>query len=350
MLDVVRASRDCVPLDEVLRLITRSARQLLGASDVGVVLRHPDGTHEVRTDGGTTPGYEARLRRASTATRSGAGLAAAAVDGVDPQPDDDVFVLVPVETEVSEPHFLGVWFAGRARPLDDEERGLLGAFARQVGVTMTRTRWEEDRIGKHLRAERERLSRELHDVVVQRVFSAGLHLRALTRDEDLDTVRTGVEDVAAALDLTMRELRSAISGLTRATGRRLRDDVRALAAEYALPLGFSPQVLLTGDLEGVDPVVVPQLLAALRELLSNVVRHARASTCRVAVQRAEDRVVLEVADDGRGIDPRRPRSGLENLRLRASLLGGDLTLEQTPGGGTTVRWQVPDHTAVTPAQ
>ena len=109
-------------------------------------------------------------------------------------------------------------------------------------------------------------------------------------------------------------------------------------------------MLLTGDLEGVDPVVVPQLLAALRELLSNVVRHARASTCRVAVQRAEDRVVLEVADDGRGIDPRRPRSGLENLRLRASLLGGDLTLEQTPGGGTTVRWQVPDHTAVTPAQ
>ena len=156
--------------------------------------------------------------------------------------------------------------------------------------------------------------------------------------------RDRITGVIADLDATIRQIRTSVFQLQRtpdgAAGVRTR--ILEVAAEVAPALGSEPVLRFGGLLEGLlAPGLVDDLLAVLREALSNVARHARARTCEVDVVVEDGRLVLEVSDDGIGPASGGRRSGLVNLRRRAERHGGTFTVEPGRPAGTRLRWTVP---------
>ncbi len=195
--------------------------------------------------------------------------------------------------------------------------------------------------------DRERIARDLHDTVIQRLFATGMSLQGTVRyvrndpSGAIDRIEAAVDD----LDLTVKHIRTAIFGLeqSRVAVDGLRDRVLGLVHEAAGPLGFEPRVLLDGPLDtGVDDRTGVELLATLREALSNVARHARASRVEVEVL-VEGDVCLRVTDDGIGPpSAETPRGkGLDNMATRAADLGGELRLTEREPTGTVLEWRVP---------
>jgi PAS domain S-box-containing protein len=191
-------------------------------------------------------------------------------------------------------------------------------------------------------ADRERIARDLHDLVIQRLFATGMSLQAvvpLAPPPAAERIQHAIDD----LDGTIRDIRRAIFELQshRATGSSTRAAVIAIADELAPSLGFAPQVSFAGPVDAlVTGEVADHLLAAVRELLANVARHAGATTVTVDLTVGDD-IVLRVADDGRGIAATSRRSGLANLAERAAALGGSFSVGPGPRGGTTATWRVP---------
>jgi signal transduction histidine kinase len=195
--------------------------------------------------------------------------------------------------------------------------------------------------------DRERIAADLHDTVIQRLFATGLALEGSLRLATPE-VAERIEQAVTELDGTIRQIRSTIFALQapRARGRGLRAEVLALATEAAASLGFEPQVAMEGPLDTVvSDEMALQLLASLREALSNVVRHAHASRVELRVAVAADGALeATVRDDGGGVLPsgRPDGRGLVNMARRAEGLGGQVLLAPGPGGhGTLLTWQVP---------
>ncbi|MGY1708810.1 GAF domain-containing protein [Geodermatophilus sp. SYSU D00758] len=192
--------------------------------------------------------------------------------------------------------------------------------------------------------DRDRIARDLHDLVIQRVFAAGLSLQAvLPRVPDPDAQRR-IRQVVDQLDETVRDIRTTIFDLHGADGadpgtsprRRVLDVVTETAGEVLRPtvrMSGAVDSLVTGDL-------VADLEAVAREAVSNAARHSGGRHVTVTLDVA-DEVVLEVTDDGRGIDARAARSGLRNLTDRAVRRGGGCTVEALPESGTRLRWWAP---------
>jgi signal transduction histidine kinase len=216
-----------------------------------------------------------------------------------------------------------------------------------AGVAIENARLHERVQENALLHDRERIARDLHDTVIQRLFATGLGLQALARlSGDVgvaDKIQTAVDD----LDATIREIRGVIFELQAhepgLTGSRVR--VLALAAEMTPALGFEPHVRFDGAVDAiVGPELAEHLLAALRELLSNVVRHASATAVEVRI-RAGIEVILSVEDDGVGLDSDLGAGlGLANLSERARDLGGSFTLEAANAHGVLAVWAVPRET------
>ncbi len=191
--------------------------------------------------------------------------------------------------------------------------------------------------------DRERIARDIHDLVIQRLFGAGMKLQAVIPEMQSDTAVARTHETVDELDAAIRELRSAIFSLHR------RDDDRSVTAgislvieEHVDRLGFRPTVTLDGP---VDSIVAPranELIATLREALSNVARHAQASAVEVSVGTTASMTTLRVADDGRGVDPGRPRgSGLANMAERVERLGGEFAVLERTTGGCEIVWSIP---------
>jgi len=242
---------------------------------------------------------------------------------------------------------IGLLVALRTRGADAFRPGdvpLLASFAEQV--TLALELGEKNRAARQLDifADRDRIARDLHDQVIQRLFATGLQLQSvLRRSSDPDTqgrVRQAVED----LDETVREIRTAIFDL-HATGADEATSLRRLlldtAAEAAQGCGLVPSVRLAG---AIDTLVPPQIgvhaLAVVREAVSNAVRHAGAERVIVTVE-ADDDLLIDIVDDGIGIDLTVARSGLRNLDERAQECGGELVVRSEPRGGTRLSWRVP---------
>jgi signal transduction histidine kinase len=190
--------------------------------------------------------------------------------------------------------------------------------------------------------DRERIARDLHDVVIQRLFAAGMQLQGTARAAVRPEVRARIDGVVDDLDTTIRDIRGAIFELRAPAGGGLRADVRQILDEARGSLGFRPELRLDGPVDSAVPDALrPAVLAVLREALSNAARHARAGAVTVAVAVAGGHLVLTVTDDGVGIGDAAASGGLVNLRRRAEELDGTFAVEPADPRGTRLTWRVP---------
>ena len=223
-----------------------------------------------------------------------------------------------------------------------EELELLTSFADHAGLALDRAQAVVDRQELAVISDRERIARDLHDVVIQRLFATGLQLQGVALLASGTDVAERLERAVDDLDLTIKDIRGTIFALQDRSSSSLRQEVRTLVREYVTVLGFAPTVRTLGP---VDTVVPPEvrvhLLAVLREAVSNVARHALADQAEVELEVRDHALVLTVSDDGGGVPPDRAESGLRNARRRAEELGGTLVLRANEPRGTVFTWRVP---------
>ena len=192
-------------------------------------------------------------------------------------------------------------------------------------------------------ADRDRIARDLHDVVIQRLFATGLQLQGARAMAD-PAVRERMDQAVRDLDTTIRDIRGTIFELKHRSGDpvSVRHQASALVTEYAIVLGFAPTLRVLGPVDTlVDADIGAHLLVVLREALSNVARHADATSVLVEIEATPQRVGIRVSDDGRGLPTEREESGLRNVRQRATELGGAAELVDVQPHGTALSWHVP---------
>jgi signal transduction histidine kinase len=228
-----------------------------------------------------------------------------------------------------------------AEEFSEEDEELVIALAATAGVAIENARLQ-DRVQEFAVLEdRERIARDLHDRVIQRLFATGMALQATGRFADDPELAARVQETVDEIDETIREIRNTIFGLTTPTRRGLRVDILSTADDARAALGFAPQVHLEGPVETMVPdEIAEHLLAVLREALSNVARHAAASQVDVVITAGAD-LVLRVVDDGKGYKPTGAGRGMGNMQDRALSLGGKFTVDASSDGGTIVEWRVP---------
>lgn len=228
----------------------------------------------------------------------------------------------------------------------EDDESLVVALASAAGIAIDNARLHQRVRELALSEDRERIARDLHDSVIQRLFAVALSLQAAgtrTNDEVLaDRLETAVSD----LDDTIRQIRTTIFQLEPPPTARggLRSEILSLTSSAARSLGFEPEVHFSGPVDLTAESVAGEALAALREALSNVARHAQAGSVVLEVTAAAHSLELQLLDDGIGIPEDRltAGSGLANMATRAENLGGSCQVERLPAGGTRVSWRVPE--------
>jgi signal transduction histidine kinase len=235
-----------------------------------------------------------------------------------------------------------------AEAFTDVDEELVVGLAAAAGIAVENARLHTRVQQLALVEDRERIARDLHDTVIQRLFATGLSLQGTARlaGTDTDAAVTRIEAAVDDLDLTVKHIRSAIFGLESSrlsTAGGLRHRVLALGREAAGALGFDPRCFFDGPIDSaVDEDVAGDIVAMLREALSNVARHARATRVDVELVVA-DHILVRVLDDGVG-PPRSdaPRGhGLNNMEARAEHHGGRFQLRAGAPKGSVLEWQVP---------
>jgi signal transduction histidine kinase len=235
------------------------------------------------------------------------------------------------------------------QPVEASGPAELAAVARAVDAMRTRILDDMAAAGQAreqiaMYAEGDRIARDLHDLVIQRLFAAGMRLEsAAARQPELARIARETID---ELDKSIRELRTVIFGLTahQAAGGGVRERVISLVRDSERSLGFAPMVHFEGPVDVLtEPHVADELVPALGEMLSNVARHARASTAHVRLEATHEVLRVVVTDNGVGPPPVPVAGGrgLGNLRQRAQSLGGTCVVVAGESGGTVVEWTVP---------
>ncbi|BBX18486.1 GAF domain-containing protein [Mycolicibacterium duvalii] len=238
----------------------------------------------------------------------------------------------------------GVLVASRpegAAPFDTEELDMMAAFVDQAGLA-----WQSATTQRRLRevdvlSDRDRIARDLHDHVIQRLFAVGLALQGTIPRARSTDVRDRLAECVDDLQEVIQEIRTTIFDLHggQGGGTRLRQRLDEAIAQFATP-ELHTTVQFSGPLSVVDAVLADHAEAVVREAVSNAVRHADATALSVSVA-AADELCIEVVDDGRGLPADVTCSGLRNLRQRADDVDGSFTVEPGPGGGTRLRWRAP---------
>lgn len=217
-------------------------------------------------------------------------------------------------------------------------------FAEQVDLAYELAERRRDDETTSLFADRDRIARNLHDLVIQRLFATGMALEGAANLISVDPVDSAarIRRAVSELDSAIKELRTTVFALQQPSD--LSSSLRARVIEVvdgaSTTLGFTPSLRFDGLVDTtVDDAIADQLLAVLREALSNVVKHARATRVSVSVS-AHDELRLRVSDNGVGLSPDGRRSGLTNMAVRAEQLGGRLAIDDAQPG-TQLCWTVP---------
>ncbi|ABW14344.1 GAF sensor signal transduction histidine kinase [Parafrankia sp. EAN1pec] len=230
-----------------------------------------------------------------------------------------------------------------AVPFGQLDLEMAAAFAGQAALALelARVQWDRERLAVF--EERDRIARDLHDVVIQRLFATGLQMQGLARVID-EGAAVRLNDAVRELDQTIADIRHTIFSLTASAGAvDLRAEIAGIVSQAEQALGIRPTARIDGPVDrGIPEVIHPHLLAAIREALSNIARHARATRIEVLVRVTNTDVSVQVRDDGCGPGGASRSSGLTNLRRRALDLGGRMEFGPGEDGiGTTVTWYVP---------
>ncbi len=324
-----------VDLAGALELITRAARAVSGASAAAVLSYRYDAARTVTAG----PDDEARV---TVALDEVFALPGFGVDVTMVELTAMTALVIPLRAHLAEHAVLVVLFDPGLAPTDVDERELLASFADQAALALDRAQALADREELAVISDRERIARDLHDVVIQRLFATGLQLEGVSLLAESAELTALLDRAVTDLDQTIRDIRGTIFALQPQRSGSVRTEVRSLVREYAAVLGFAPTVRLVGPVDSAVPDEArEQLMPVLREALSNVARHARASYAEVVVMATADELRLSVVDDGVGLDPGRSESGLRNARRRATALGGRLDLEDHEPRGTAFGWRVP---------
>lgn len=227
------------------------------------------------------------------------------------------------------------------QPFSDKQLDMMAAFADQAALAWRLATAQRQMREVEILTDRDRIARDLHDHVIQRLFAVGLTLQGAAPRARVPAVRESIYSSIDDLQEIIQEIRSAIfdlhAGPSRATGLRHRLD--KVIDQLAIP-ALHTTVQYTGPLSVVDTVLANHAEAVLREAVSNAVRHANATSLAINVS-VEDDVRVEVVDDGVGISGDITENGLRNLRQRADDAGGEFTVENMPTGGTLLRWSAP---------
>ena len=244
----------------------------------------------------------------------------------------------------------GVLTIGRRHgglPFPHAAADVAASFAAQAGIALELAERRRDIERLSVYADRDRIARDLHDQVIQRLYATGMSLQGIIPILARPEAPGRIQDAIDALDETIRNIRATIFALQTQLAEQpdsLHTRILAVVDEMTPMLGFSPAVTLGAGLdEHVPPDAAEQVLTVAREALSNVARHARASRAEVSVA-ADGDLTLRVTDDGTGIGAGTRRSGLANLAERAEQLGGTMRTspaDQETGTGTILEWRVP---------
>lgn len=348
--------------EAVLRLVVRHAAELADA-DLGLVMtRADDGSLTVEAAHGD-PGptfvnpIGLVLSARSSAARTARSGVATVVDDVAADPRTAPFVprelrnfgpfaAAPFGTTQRRLGALTVYRHRGARPFNEPAVEVLTAFAAQAGLVLVLAEGATARARLTLYQERERIARDLHDVLVQRLYAAGMQLDLLARRPDRKLARKDAQRLADAIDLLDASIADVRDVVRTLRNPDLTDHVTDLAesarTEVAIAgelLGVTPTLDIDGDLSGIPAALADHTRAALREALSNVVRHSGAHEVTVHI-RQKDALELVVTDDGCGIPEGVTHRGLKHLEERAAQAGGRCTVRSSPKG-TTVTWTVP---------
>ncbi|MEM7092094.1 MAG: PAS domain S-box protein [Actinomycetota bacterium] len=229
--------------------------------------------------------------------------------------------------------------------IDTDQGARTVAAVRDLTLWVASERSAAEAKRQHAMADdRDRIARELHDTVIQRLFALGLGLQGLPARLDDEAVIAAVNRSVDTVDQIIGEIRSTIHGLKTppAADVRTRQRILSLIAEMEDTLPASPRIAFIGPIDDLDAGgTVEQVLPVLREALANVARHAEATTVDVTITVSDAELVVEVVDDGRGVPTDVSRSGLANLATRAAALGGRLEIAPNEPRGTKVVWMVP---------
>ncbi|HEV2780000.1 MAG TPA: GAF domain-containing protein [Actinophytocola sp.] len=234
------------------------------------------------------------------------------------------------------------------QPFAEPDLELLQNFAAHAALALQYAKARADQRRLAVFEDRDRIAKEVQDLVIRRLFDIGLGLQGVSRLVQ-PVLQGRIARLVDGLDEIIRDLRRSIFSLQEAAAPEprlpgaLRDEVRAMVGEATDALGFAPRVTIDDSLDSAVPERIrPDLLATLREALSNVARHAHAGEVTIELHADADMINLVVLDDGVGIPPVRERhSGLANLARRAERWGGTLTVVPRAAGGTRLTWTVP---------
>ncbi|RFU39578.1 GAF domain-containing protein [Actinomadura logoneensis] len=343
------------PAGRVIELVARRVREVADGAFAAVALAGPDGAEfsVVSADGadagrltgarfpaGGVLGEVFREGRSLRLEDGAAGLAAtAAFHGLEAGP----LLVVPLGTGTAARGVIVVAREPQGAAFDDGTQRLLETFAGQAAVALELAGRRRDAERVALLEDRDRIGRDLHDTVIQRLFATAMTLMAAIKITEKREVAVRVQRAVDDLDDTVRQIRSTIFALqTRSDEESLRGRIHALVDNATEQLGYAPSVRLDGLLDTVVPDdVADHLVAVAREALSNVARHAHATRAEMSVDVGGDELVLRVADNGGGLRPGGHRGGLRNMAGRAEDLGGTMEAGDAPGGGTVLVWRVP---------
>ena len=339
---------DKVDLEVTLPLLTQRVLELTSAEVVALVGTRPEGEHRVLAASGEgAGGVLSELSPDLTEVMRGGTSQhwSATASGDQLSSDQRVCTsLVPLDRRSGDVVVLVVHRWKPSRGVSQQQvRDVLSALAAHASLILDREQAERDHDQLTMLQDRDRIARDLHDLVIQRLFAVGLTLQGASRRAVRPEVIERLEGAVGELDQTIRDIRATIFELRhRAGAGSFRADLRQLVESYASTLGFAPVVHLVGPLDSVsDDEVQTQVLMVVREALSNVARHAHATSVTVEVEAAAGRLCVAVRDDGVGISPAAVESGLGNVRARAAEHGGAVELSRGEPHGTVLRWSVP---------
>jgi signal transduction histidine kinase len=229
---------------------------------------------------------------------------------------------------------------------DEGEIRLAEVFAEQAAVVLEQARLQREVHRLETLEDRERIARELHDGTIQSLFTVGLGLQGTASLVGQPEAARRIEGAVGELDRVIRDLRNYIFGLEPGVlaDRQLGEALEEMVEEFQHRTGVVAVAEIDPDAAAALGADAADILQLAREALSNVGRHANATTCRVSLHQEDGAVWLEVDDDGRGFDTAAAAGagrGLGNLRARAARLGGRAEIVSTTGEGTTVRVAIP---------